>query len=252
MTRVFPWILLIVVSAMIIRFPSIGVGILVLAGLAALAHRMGKPYDPGSSESPEYKPEIKTGQARTEQALTLGQWEAGDDGIIEDGAIHTQLDWGQCRIEVGYKDDIPYIVLYTPPRAETEMVFVIRRKGSGLDLAPLVTNTPIASSAIEYRLKTMSLPDTLNTHFESATNRPRLFRELLEFGLADLVAQQPMTERYRLEDITYNGRELVLTIYPAADPSLAPYIADCQALAEPFAVKLAEFLEITPIPSAQH
>ena len=46
MKRVYPWVLLIVLSALIMRFPFVGVGILVLAGVGAIAHRLGQQYDP--------------------------------------------------------------------------------------------------------------------------------------------------------------------------------------------------------------
>ena len=184
--------------------------------------------------------------------MNLGGWEVGEYGKLQDGVIQGMATWGPFRMRVQYQEHIPYIVLQSLETQETEMVFILRHRQSPLDLPPIVSNTPIHSSSIEYQLRKMSLESSLERHFEGATNRPRLFRQLLESGLASDVEALLSQTQYRLEDVVFNGRELLLIIHPAADPTQSPYVTDCRDMAQPIVERMIHFLETTPIPSARH
>ena len=249
---IFPWFLLIAVAALVLRYPVIGLGLIGLTVLALIAHRLGRhqdlPFDEdqGEPESPS------TGDARTRQAMTLASWEMGESGTLQNGIIQAIAPWGPFRVQVQYQDFIPYILIHSLQTEETEMVFILRRRQSPLDLPPVVSNTPIRSSAIEYHLRKIPLCAALQPHFDGATNRPRLFRELLDGGLADEVLQLLEHARYRLEDLVFDGREMALIIHPAADPADTPYVTDCLELVQPIVERMIHFLETTPIPSARH
>jgi hypothetical protein len=250
--RVYPWFLLIAVAALVLRFPFIGLGLVGLIVVALVSHRLGRhqnlPFDkdlggPGGPNTADF---------RTDQAMALGGWEMGETAILEDGMIQAEAPWGLFRVCVQYQDLTPYILLHLLKTEETEMVFILRRRQSSLDLPPVVSNTPIRSSAIEYQLRKIPLDDALQTHFDGATNRPRLFRELLDAGLANEVVQLLEHTRYRLEDLVFDGQVLTVIIHPAADPGESPYIADCLELAQPIVKGMIHFLEKTTIPSARH
>ncbi len=252
MSRVFPWFLLIAVAALVLRYPFIGLGLIGLSVVALVAHRLGRhqnlPFDKdlGAPDAPS------GGDDRTHKAMTLGGWEMGETGTLQDGIIQAIAPWGPFRVQVQYQDITPYILLHSLRTEETEMVFILRRRQSPLDLPPVVSNTPIRSSAIEYHLRKTPLCEALQTHFDGATNRPRLFRQLLDDGLADDVIRLLEHTRYRLEDLVFDGQEMVMIIHPAADPAESPYVTDCLELVQPIVERMIHFLETTPIPSARH
>lgn len=189
--------------------------------------------------------------SRAIQAMDRARFELGqpESETQEDIVFHTQL--GKNRLKVGYHNDTPFVALRTTFPDEAELTFVIRRTRSNLGLPRVVDNTRVDTANFEYRLRHMEIADPAGTHFEAATNRPRLFRELMQSGLQNDLQHALFDPRYRIEDLNYGGDSLTVIIQPAADPSESAFATDCITYARPFTSRVAHFLQTATIPSAQ-
>jgi hypothetical protein len=187
---------------------------------------------------------------RLQKALEIGRREleqpevgSGPDIVVPDSNLH---------LRVGYREDAPFVAVTGELFRKTEMIFAIRRRRSALGLPRLVDNTPLKSAGFEYRLRVIDLPGRLGDTFEAATNRPRLFYELLAQGtLEEQIAAVTHHTQYRLEDLVYGGQHLTVLFQPAADPADTSYANDCIDMAFPFFTTLQAFISTTKIPSAQ-
>lgn len=189
--------------------------------------------------------------ARVMEAMNQGRRELGQTSLEDDSDIEFETMDGHCRVRVGYSREVPYIALRQIIGDDTEMAFIIRRRRSTLGLPRVVDNTPVESARFEYRLRTMDLGEELDHAFDAATNRPRLFRELMDSGFRSELSYLRFHPKYRLEDLVYGGDSLTLIMHPAADPSVHPFLHDSVAFAQPIAQHLREFIGASKIPTAQ-
>jgi hypothetical protein len=183
-------------------------------------------------------------------AMTLGRRELGQTGERE-GDIEFTSALGPSRIRVGFHTEVPFIALRQTLGDERELTFVVRRRKSMLGLPRVVDNTPVDTANFEYRLRTIPLPDQLEQKFEAATNRPRLFRELVAGGLETDLEYLLYDPSHRLEDLTYGGDSLTMLIQPANDPTMSPWVHDTLAFARPVTARIRNFLDSAHIPSAK-
>lgn len=232
---------------------------LVLAGVAIAAMLVarfnGTPASPSieaaeASGEPEPRPEPRA-DPRVAAAFNVARRELGQAESEDTSEIEIAPPDGKLRLRVGYHGDAPFIVLRTAMGDETEMAFVIRRHRSAIGLPPIVDNTPIETAAIEYRLRSIPLQSELGSLFDAASNRPRLFRQLLDRGLESDVGELLDHSRYRLEDVVYSGTMLTVLVQPASDPAQVAFVHDCLEFASPIVARLRAFLTEATIPSAQ-
>ena len=201
------------------------------------------PEEPTSSES--RTPDRVLG------AVNMARRELGQPESSVGGDIEAMTPLGRCVVRVGYQSDNPFIAVRQGLGDATEMAFVVRRHHSVLGLPRLVDNTPIDTANIEYRLRRMQLPGSLSSAFDAATNRPRLFRELLEHGMDRALQSAQYDARFRLEDVIYGGDSMTVVLHPAADPGDAAYLRDALLFARPFCEEMQDFLAEVPVTSAQ-
>ena len=189
--------------------------------------------------------------ARVREALDLARRELDSDSQGDLAAILLETSAGSVEINVGYASSTACLSLRYRLGAEVELAFIIRRKHTTLGLAPLVDNTPISTARFEYRLRTIPLPGPLGAAFDAGTNRPRLFRELLETGLLEELEAVLYHPSYRLEDLVYGGDSLSVAIHPAGDPTQSPWLHSVLSYSAPLTQRIRHFLETVPVSPAQ-
>ncbi len=201
-----------------------------------------------------YAPAVaKSTDGRVQNALRIGTHELEHLGLpyarVEHG-LEVELHRGRIRVDLGYYGEVPHITVRGLVGEQTEFAFVVRRRQSPIGLPPLVDNTPL-DTTMEYRLKHMGLNDENERIFKAASNRPRAFRELQESGLEEDLLDASSHARHRLEDLTYSGLFVAVTMQPAADPATAPWLLDAVQFAVPFIERMQSYLAAATIPNAQ-
>ena len=244
MTRFAPIVALVAIAGVALWSVPMAFGLTVVAAGALFVRQSSAPR--GS--------EVRAADRdRTARALALGASELDDEATepaLTSDAIHVDSPFGVADIRVSWHESYPVIEATVPIGHAAEMAFVIRRKNSPLDLAPVVENTPLPGAPVDLRLRRMPLGDGLDDRFEAATSRPRLFRELLDLGLRDALHDVGDQSRFRVEDIVLTGEALVLTLQPAADPAEAPWLAEVMQLASWLTTGVSRFLSSAAVPSA--
>jgi hypothetical protein len=238
--------------ALLIRVPPLGRFALLLLGLAFLAKLVRKMMTEPADSKDNFDTIGTSGATKGPKEVLRLLAEPADEET-EDGEreLVVQAPEHAFKFTTGLRNEVPVITVEVLIGEPTEMVFAIRRKRSSLALTPLVDNTPIQSASIEYRLRRIPLGRDVASYFDAATNRPRLFRELLSVGFEDALITFVDHPQYRVEDMVYNGKGLTFLIQPALEPTSGQYVDDCVRLVEPLLVKLTSFLETAIIPSAQ-
>ena len=264
MRWLLPLLVLAGLAILAVRAPQMA---LILSGVAVAALLVGRAREkaagPRAEDLPEdtsptgslevaVEPEPPEVDPRVLAAFKVGRREAGlpeteDD---EDIALHSAEGF-PIHLRVGYRSDIPYIALRTLVSDDTEMAFIVRRKRSPLGLPKVVDNTPIDTARFEYRLRPMPVHPEVDAYYEAASNRPRLFRQLVEAGLGEELERLIHHPLHRLADLVYGGNAVTMLLQPAADPSLVPYVHASIEVVEPLVDRLRTFLEEATIPSAQ-
>jgi len=178
----------------------------------------------------------KQGAAEFEPPLTLD--ELGLDVKRVVGA--------PAQLSVSFHEQLPFIGLNVEFPVETELAFIVRRLGCTLDLPRIVDNTPIPSARIEYRLRKMTLDDSISERFQAGSNRPRLFRLLMGNALAHVLADGLTNSRYRLEDLVFDGKSIVCIVQPAMDPLHGPFVTDTLNYLMPVVSAIHTFVSETP------
>lgn len=236
--------------------PRVGLvlaGVTIAALLVRYVQRDDRPGFEGIGHPvpPAELPDTALAPDRVTDAVNQARRELGQSESSVGGDIEVKTQRGTSVVRVGYQAGLPFVVVRQPVGDETEMALVIRRHHSVLGLPRLVDNTPIETANIEYRLRSMELPGELEGAFDGATNRPRLFRELLGQGLGRQLGEAMYHPRFRLEDLVYGGDSLTIVVHPAAEPTDGPFARDCLAFAIPFGEHVRAFLETHHVSSAQ-
>ncbi|MEC8025349.1 MAG: hypothetical protein VX223_15585 [Myxococcota bacterium] len=230
--------------------PSMGATLGFVACAALLFRRMSAPdAETLSPESSFVDDPISTdlaGPALDWARRELGLPETGDEAPLVLNTTH-----GRIELATGHRNHAPFVSVKWLVGDETEMTWIMRRKQSLLGLARIVDNTPVHGSRIEYRLRKMALSSPSDTAFDAGTSRPRLFNELLERGLADLIRQHHFDLQYRLEELVFTGTSLTAVYVPAGEPSNSPWATESIKRTLPVIQLMARFLAESHIPSAQ-
>ncbi len=223
----------------------------VVAALLVREARQGN-VDPAVFE-PEHTPEELAipSDSRLARAMNVGRRELGQEELPQPEDIEFHSAAGRSKIRVGFHTEVPFIALRQVISEDREITFVVRRRRNTLGLPEVVDNTPVETAGFEYRLRRIELPETLSDKFEAATNRPRLFKELVAEGLDRDLTHLLYDPRHRLEDLTYGGDSLTMLIQPAADPTETPWVHETLAFARPVTNRVAHFLANADIPSAK-
>jgi len=231
--------------------PPIGAS-LVVVGLSAYRLRLLSENN-GEPAIPAADPIIDnpTSTADSGAALDQARRELGIPLTRSSDPIELQTAVGKVRLSSGHRNQTPFINVQWFTGEETEMTFIVRRKQSLLGLAKLVDNTPVHGSRIEYRLRAMELPPSLAETYHAGSSRPRLFRELLNSGVAETLRDGLFDPSYRLEELAFTGTSLTAIYVPAASPATAPWARDALERASGFLGLMQSFLANAFIPSAQ-
>lgn len=196
-------------------------------------------------------PDAELQRVRARSAMDVARRELSLDPA-EDSDSPIPLDQtGLSSLRVGYADAVPYVAITHDMGDRTEMTFVIRRPRSMLGLPPIVDNTPLQNAGFEYRLRRMDLGGAVGEQLDGATNRPRLFRELLAAGLLNDLSYALYDSQWRLEDLVYSGKALTLLVQPAVDPTQSAFAMQALMYSQPLVDRIRAFLLQTEISSAQ-
>lgn len=190
-------------------------------------------------------------RVRARSAMEVARRELGMDAAEDDDSPIPLDETGLSSLRVGYADEVPYVAITHDMGDRTEMTFVIRRPRSMLGLPPIVDNTPLQNAGFEYRLRRMDLGGAVGEQLDGATNRPRLFRELLAGGLLDDLSYAHYDSQFRLEDLVYSGKTLTILVQPAVDPTQTAFAMQALMYAQPLVDRIRAFLLQTEISSAQ-
>ena len=230
--------------------PPMGATLVFVACAALLFRRMSAP----DTETPIPESSSVDDPISTELAGPALDWARRELGLPQTGdgsPLVLNTPHGRIELATGHRNHAPFVSVKWLVGDETEMTWIVRRKQSLLGLARIVDNTPVHGSRIEYRLRKMTFSSPSNDAFDAGTSRPRLFNELLERGLADLLQQQHYDLQYRLEEVTFTGTSLTAVYVPAAEPSNSPWATESIKRALPIVQLMATFLVESHIPSAQ-
>ena len=142
-----------------------------------------------------------------------------DAVLQEHSVILTQGKWLiQVRCErSAVLDGVQVILAHCPIVTPIPFCFTIRPRKSLAQRDKLVSNTHMPS-AFEYELRDVPLPAPLDSRFESATNAPRLFKDLLDSGFVDEMGAFLQHQQLLLQDICFDGSRVHISAIPAQSP----------------------------------
>lgn len=156
--------------------------------------------------------------------------------------LRTESPFGSAVTSVRFAGEAPLIEVAIEVGCMADLTFVVRRRRSVADLAPLVENTVVPGHRTELRLRRMTLPDSLSPSFDAASSRPRWFRDLLDTGLASLVAELSDDPHFRVEDLVFDQDRVRILFSSAGEPATSPWFYEVQLRAHRAAMVLHRLL----------
>ncbi|MBT9560539.1 MAG: hypothetical protein IV100_31230 [Myxococcales bacterium] len=156
--------------------------------------------------------------------------------------LRTESPFGSAVTSVKYAGDAPLVEVEIEVGCMADLTFVVRRRRSVADLAPLVENTIVPGHRTELRLRRMPLPDSLTASFDAATSRPRWFRDLVDTGLASLLGELADDPHFRIEDLVFDQDRVRILFSAAGEPATSPWFYEVHLRAHRAAMVLHRLL----------